>query len=139
MAHTTTRPVFRVLGTTDDVTTCELCGREDLRGTVVLETIDADGNGTGDLVHYGSDCGARAAGWTTREMGRRVTAANKAAHEAAMAALNANVAARHAAYAAYLIATCGTADRERATTLRGFSTPFAMWRHDRAAAAPGTA
>jgi hypothetical protein len=72
---TITRKVFRVLGTTDDVTTCELCGREELKGTVVLMPLDEDGNDFGEPVYYGSACGAKAAGWTTREV---VSAAKKA-------------------------------------------------------------
>lgn len=76
---TTARRVFRVLGTTDDVTVCELCGRAELRGTVVLAVLDADGNDTGERVHYGSSCGARAAGWTTAEVNRMAKDADAAA------------------------------------------------------------
>lgn len=60
--------VFRVRGATDDVTECERCGRPELKGTVVLEVLDADENGTGELVYYGSSCGAKAAGWTTKHL-----------------------------------------------------------------------
>ena len=55
----TTRGI-RYIGTTDNVTDCEHCGRTDLRSTVVLELLDAEGNGTGDVVHYGTTCAARA-------------------------------------------------------------------------------
>ena len=44
------------LGTSDDVTTCECCGKPDLKSTVALSV---DG---GDPVYYGSDCAARALG-----------------------------------------------------------------------------
>lgn len=77
MTGTDTRRVFRVKFTTGDVTTCELCGRDDLRSTVMLAELDADGSETGDVCHYGSDCAARAAGWTARELGRRVRAADR--------------------------------------------------------------
>jgi hypothetical protein len=57
--------IYRVLGTTDDVTTCDLCGRRELRGTIVLAILDADGNPEGEL-YAGSTCGAKAAGRTGR-------------------------------------------------------------------------
>ena len=52
-----------LLGTSDDITTCELCGRSELKGTVALR-----GQG-GDVVHYGSTCAALALrrGSTDRE------------------------------------------------------------------------
>lgn len=56
---------YRVLGTTDDVTRCDLCGRQELRGTIVLAVLDADGNPEGEL-YAGSTCGAKAAGRTGR-------------------------------------------------------------------------
>jgi hypothetical protein len=55
--------LFTVLGTTEDVTDCQLCGRSDLRGTIALQPVDVDGTPDGEPVYYGSDCGARAAGW----------------------------------------------------------------------------
>lgn len=45
---------MKVLGINDDVTTCEACGKSNLKKTVVLETADLG------VVHYGSDCAARA-------------------------------------------------------------------------------
>ena len=47
----TTRPTL--LGITDEVTTCELCGKNPLKRTYVLD-ID------GEIVYYGSTCGSRA-------------------------------------------------------------------------------
>lgn len=44
---------WKVLGINDDVTTCECCGKSNLKCTVVLT------NGEGE-VHYGRDCAARA-------------------------------------------------------------------------------
>lgn len=80
----TARPAFRVLGTTDDVTTCELCGRDELKGTIRLGVLDADGNVEG-TVYYGASCGAKAAGWTTKDVRKAATAADRAAAEAARA------------------------------------------------------
>lgn len=56
---------YRVLGTTDEVTTCEICGREELKGTIVLGVLDADGNVEAEM-YAGSSCGAKAAGRTGR-------------------------------------------------------------------------
>jgi len=92
---TATQMMFRVKGTTDDVTTCELCGREDLKGTIVLAYLDADGN-EGDVTYMGSDCGARAAGWTQGEIRKAARRADKATKDAAD--LAAKIATRDARY-----------------------------------------
>lgn len=76
--------VYRVKGTTDEVTECELCGRQELKGTVVLAVLDADGNEE-DVVYFGASCGAKAAGWTTKVVRDAAKAADKAAHEARLA------------------------------------------------------
>lgn len=51
-------------GTTNDVTTCDCCGRTDLKGTIIIVGLDAGGLETGDLRHYGSTCAAKALGLT---------------------------------------------------------------------------
>jgi len=73
---------YRVLGTTDDVTTCDVCSKEDLKSTVVLAELDADGNENG-ILYAGSDCAAKRSGWTQKQ----VTAAAKAADRTAAEAL----------------------------------------------------
>lgn len=50
--------MFRLLGITDEICTCDLCGKTDLKCTMALENLD-----TGEQVHYGRDCGAMALGW----------------------------------------------------------------------------
>lgn len=50
--------IFEFVGITDDVTACDLCGRSNLKRTVILRMGDGGGE-----VHYGSDCAARALGW----------------------------------------------------------------------------
>lgn len=79
--NTTTAPAFRVLGTTNDVTECEHCGRTELRGTIVLLPLDADGNADAEPVYYGAVCGARAAGTKTADLRKAATAADKAKAE----------------------------------------------------------
>lgn len=72
-----TTPTFRYLGTTDESTECERCGKTELRSTVVLALLDADGNPDGDPVYYGSTCAARALG---AKSGRAVLQSARAAH-----------------------------------------------------------
>lgn len=55
---------FGTRGTTNDVTTCDCCGRSDLKSTVIIVGLDEGGAETGDLRHYGSTCAAKALGLT---------------------------------------------------------------------------
>jgi hypothetical protein len=52
---------YRVRGTTDDVTTCQQCGKPELKGTVILDILDEDGN-TEDVIYAGTTCAAKMAG-----------------------------------------------------------------------------
>lgn len=52
--------MYRILGISDDHTTCEHCGKSNLKCTVTLESLDADSNGDGITVRFGRDCAARA-------------------------------------------------------------------------------
>lgn len=85
---------YTILGTSDEVTTCDCCGKKNLRSTVALEATD----GSGD-VHFGRVCAARALGWgDTPDDGRRVQRAAERREEARRetaerAAYDANVAA----------------------------------------------
>lgn len=53
---------WRYLGTTDESVTCEKCGKDELRSTVMIVPLDAEGNDDGDVTYYGSTCAARALG-----------------------------------------------------------------------------
>jgi hypothetical protein len=75
---TATAPKFRYIGVTDDCVTCQNCGKDELKSTVVLAILDADGNQDGDVTYYGSSCAARALG--VRGGGRAVLTAAQAAH-----------------------------------------------------------
>lgn len=55
---TTTIPQWVIKGITDDCTTCECCGRQNLKRTVALAPLDCDGNEDGDPVYYGTSCAA---------------------------------------------------------------------------------
>jgi hypothetical protein len=80
----------RFLGNTDDVTTCECCGKPELKSTVVLSFDD------GEPVHFGVVCAALAIGtdakavrFESRQADRakaaRENAARQNQHEAAIA------------------------------------------------------
>jgi hypothetical protein len=59
---TTTTARFRYIGTTDECTTCEQCGKLELRNTVIIMPLAADGSDDGEPHYYGSTCAARALG-----------------------------------------------------------------------------
>lgn len=58
---TATATNYRYIGITDETTTCECCGKANLRSTVVLSLLDTDGNHE-ETAFYGSTCAARALG-----------------------------------------------------------------------------
>jgi hypothetical protein len=64
-------PAYRVHGTTDDVTTCQICGKPELKGTVILDILDEDGN-TEEVTYAGTTCAAKLTG-------RKATAIKNAA------------------------------------------------------------
>jgi hypothetical protein len=118
---TTPRKVFEVRGMTDEITTCELCGREELRGTVQMIELDADGNPYTDH-YFGTSCAAKAAGWTQREVKERVQAAVAEKRERDAAERRAHWEAREAQLDAWLMETYGTSDRGAIMKAHGFRT-----------------
>lgn len=70
--------IAKLRGTTDECTQCQLCGRDELKRTVVIEFTD-----TGEIVHAGSDCAAHALGWTQATVRTRARSADKAAYDKA--------------------------------------------------------
>ena len=76
----TATPRFRYLGVTDDCVVCEKCRKPNLKSTVVLDILDADGNSEGDPVYYGSTCAARVLNVTGRGASARVLGLARAAH-----------------------------------------------------------
>lgn len=83
---------FRFLGNTDEVTTCDCCGRSDLKATVALE------DECGTVVHYGVVCAARAMKLTATEVRR---GARKADDDKRRAEEAARTAAWRAEYNAF--------------------------------------
>lgn len=78
MTTNATAPAFRYIGVTDECVECQKCGKTELRSTVVLAVLDADGN-TEDVTYYGSTCAARAL--AVKGGGRAVLQSARWAHE----------------------------------------------------------
>ena len=54
---------YKILGFNDDQTSCDICGKEELRGTYAMEDME-----TGVIFRAGSTCGATMAGWSIKEL-----------------------------------------------------------------------
>ena len=117
--------IFTVLGTADDHTECELCGRTGLKSTVALQ--DADGN----VVHYGSDCAARAAGWTERAVLVAVRAAASRARAAADRDRRAAQSAPTEDWLSWLRGKTGLEGRSAMEALGGFGLAREHYRMER--------
>lgn len=73
--------MIKVLGTTDEVTACDCCGKKDLKGTVALSFDDAD------PVYFGVVCASKASGWNAKELRAAARKADDAAAREREAAL----------------------------------------------------
>ncbi len=86
----------RALGTDDAVTTCDCCGKTNLKFTVAMELDD------GEVVHYGSTCAGRNTGKTRPQINGEMKAEAKRVRDAAVAEYRATP--ERAAYLAKLAA-----------------------------------
>ncbi len=122
------------LGTTDEVSTCDCCGKTNLKSTLALSV---DG---GEAVYYGVVCAARAIGRSEKEVRSGARAADKAkakaAAEAERKAHYEAFVAQRARWQAWLQANgTGRDDYEREASLGGYATAWrAFLSADRAAA-----
>lgn len=73
--ETTVRYV--ALGTTDEITSCEVCPKVDLTHTVHLALVDEDGETVGEL-YVGSDCAARMSGRKAKDIRTEAARADRA-------------------------------------------------------------
>lgn len=73
---------LKALGTTDDFLTCDCCGREGLKKTVIMAEIDADGNRVGTAGHFGVVCAAKASGRSAADIRKEAAKADKEAKTA---------------------------------------------------------
>lgn len=77
---------FKILGFNDDECTCHVCGKQELKGTYVIEDLSS-----GEIFRAGSVCGSKMAGWTSKELvakyktgeKEKLTAAKKELRESA--------------------------------------------------------
>lgn len=69
----------KALGTDDSITTCDCCGRANLKFTVAIELDD------GEVVHYGQVCAARNTGKTQKVIRAEIATEAKRVREAAAA------------------------------------------------------
>lgn len=86
----------KIIGVTDEVCTCDCCGRTDLKRTIVLDL------GEGNIVHFGSLCAARSMGRTGKGQQHKVE--NEAASAQFLADREKMIAAKVAARRAELLA-----------------------------------
>ena len=59
---------MKALYITDEITTCECCGRSELKATVAMQLSD------GGILHYGRTCAARNSGKTQKQIRQEVFA-----------------------------------------------------------------
>jgi hypothetical protein len=104
--------VYRVKGFTGEITTCQICGRDELRGTVILRELDAEGN---ELVetYAGTGCAAEVGRWTQRQVKAELRAIREAERAATAAARQAEQERDGAAFVAWVNQTYGTAATTR--------------------------
>jgi hypothetical protein len=65
---------FTAICLDDSVTTCECCGRKDLKATVLMQS------DLGTLVHFGQVCAARNSGKTRQQVTKEIRAERDLAH-----------------------------------------------------------
>lgn len=68
------RQTMKALYITDEIDTCDCCGRTDLKATVAMQLSD------GGILHYGRTCAARNSGKTSQQITKEVRAERDAAH-----------------------------------------------------------
>ena len=87
-AAAATTGTWTAKGLTDEVTECEICGKPELKGTVRLVLVDADGNDDGEI-YAGVTCAARRAGRKATEIRTEAQRADRDREAAIVAAYRA--------------------------------------------------
>lgn len=72
VAEYTTEKKYRILGFNDDQCSCDVCGKQELKGTYAMEDLSS-----GEIFRAGSSCGAKMAGWTSKELVAKYKAGEK--------------------------------------------------------------
>ena len=65
---------MKALYITDEIDTCDCCGRTDLKATVAMQLND------GGILHYGRTCAARNSGKTSQQITKEVRKERDACH-----------------------------------------------------------
>ena len=86
----------RFLGNTDEVTSCDCCGKQNLKSTVAIETVE------GGTVYFGVTCAARALAVSAKEVRAASRKADDDKQRAAEAARRAAQDAHFARWSAFL-------------------------------------
>ena len=89
-------------GYTGSVTTCDCCGRENLKVAVALWAAE-----DGEEIYMGTSCAARALGMTAKEVKHRSDAAERERIEAESAEWQRITDKRHQAWLAFLVRETG--------------------------------
>lgn len=113
---------YLVKGTTDESTVCELCGKVELKATVMLVPLDADGNEDGDVVYFGTSCAATAAGWTVKDVRAGIKRAADEKRKREQAERDAVRAAEREFLRSWYLEHYGTPDLQEAAKRAGMST-----------------
>lgn len=90
-------PAAKFLGTSDEVSTCDCCGRQGLKSTVALLLAGSD-----EPVYYGATCAAHALRRTVKEIRSSAKAADRAAWAIRAAADQIRARAEDARWQAFL-------------------------------------
>lgn len=124
----TTPRTVRFLGTTDEVDTCDCCGRTGLKSTVALSIDD------GEPVHFGVVCAARALSRPAREIRSESSKADRERAERAAAERKAAFDAHFAKWTAFLAATgTGSDVFTQIQSLGGIAVARALFKQQEAA------
>lgn len=86
----------KFLGTTDDITTCDCCGRRNLKSTVALSIDGAD------ALYYGVTCASRALSRPAKEIRSEARAADRARRDAEYATARAEADAEDRRWQSFL-------------------------------------
>jgi hypothetical protein len=107
---------YAIQGITDEVDTCDCCGRKDLKRTVALL------DGHGEAVYYGTECAAQALRSTAKEVRKEAKAAQAKADAVVRAERERKAAAELATWRRWLTEQTGKSEIAQAIqALGGFA------------------
>jgi hypothetical protein len=118
---------MKALYITDEITTCECCGRSELKATVAMQLND------GGILFYGRSCAARNSGKTTKQIKQEIFA-EEARQQNRLAKMAANAEAFAAWQADDLGCPALQVQRRNYHQTGGFTVhgSFPQWLQDRA-------